>query len=160
MAKYKKGQSAYDAALDYLTPKDRTQREVEAHLDDCNYSEIEIINTIDALKANGLINDVRYAANFIESRLNTKPVSRQKLRQQLEGHFIGEDVINDVLMRVDDDTERVNAMAVAEKYYRQFSSLDSKERIRRVGLRLSSRGYSYDCIKIILDDLREREKND
>ncbi len=160
MAKYKKGQSAYDAALDYLTPKDRTQREVEAHLDDCNYSEIEIINTIDALKANGLINDVRYAANFIESRLNTKPVSKQKLRQQLEGHFISEDVINDALVRVDDDTERANAIAVAEKYYRQFSSLDSGERIRRVGLRLSSRGYSYDCIKIILDGLREREEND
>lgn len=160
MAKYKKGQSAYDAALDYLTPKDRTQREVEEHLDDCNYSEIEIINTIDALKANGLINDVRYAENFIESRLNTKPVSKQKLRQQLEGHFISEDVISDALMRVDDDAERANAMAVAEKYYRQFSSLDSVERIRRVGLRLSSRGYSYDCIKAILDELREREDND
>lgn len=160
MVKYKKGRSAYDAALDYLTPKDRTQREVEDHLDDCNYSEIEIISTIDALKANGFINDVRYAANFIESRLNTKPVSKQKLRQQLEGHFISEDVIEDALMRVDDDTERSNAMAVAEKYYRQFSSLDPRERIRRVGLRLSSRGYSYDCIKIILDDLREREKDD
>lgn len=160
MAKYKKGQSAYDAALDYLTPKDRTQREVEVHLDDCNYSEIEIISTIDALKANGLINDERYAANFIESRLNTKPVSKQKLRQQLEGHFISEDVIDDALVRVDDDTERANAIAVAEKYYRQFSSLDSSERIRRVGLRLSSRGYSYDCIKIILDGLREREEND
>lgn len=160
MAKYKKGQSAYDAALDYLTPKDRTQREVEVHLDDCNYSEIEIFSTIDALKANGLINDERYAANFIESRLNTKPVSKQKLRQQLEGHFISEDVIDDALVRVDDDTERANAIAVAEKYYRQFSSLDSSERIRRVGLRLSSRGYSYDCIKIILDGLREREEND
>lgn len=160
MAKYKKGQSAYDAALDYLTPKDRTQREVEVHLDDCNYSEIEIISTIDALKANGLINDERYAANFIESRLNTKPVSKQKLRQQLEGHFISEDVIDDALVRVNDDMERANAIAVAEKYYRQFSSLDSSERIRRVGLRLSSRGYSYDCIKIILDGLREREEND
>lgn len=160
MAKYKKGQSAYDAALDYLTPKDRTQREVEVHLDDCNYSEIEIISTIDALKANGLINDERYAANFIESRLNTKPVSKQKLRQQLEGHFISEDVIDDALVRVNDDMERANAIAVAEKYYRQFSSLDSSERIRRVGLRLSSRGYSYDCIKITLDGLREREEND
>lgn len=160
MAKYRKGQSARDAALDYLTPKDRTQREVEAYLDECNYSEMEIINTIDALKANGLIDDVRYAANFIESRLNTKPVSKQKLRVQLEGHFISEDVINDALMRVDDDMERANALAVAEKYYRQFSSLDSRERIRRVGLRLTSRGYSYDCIKSILNDLKESEDND
>lgn len=157
MVRYKKGQSAYDTALDYLTPKDRTQREVEAHLDECNYSEMEIINTVDALKANGLIDDVRYAADFIESRLNTKPVSKQKLRVQLEGHYISEDVINDALMRVDDDVERANALAVAEKYYRQFSSLDSRERIRRVGLRLSSRGYSYDCIKTILDGLKESE---
>ena len=52
MARVKQGQSAYDAALDYLTPKDRTQREVENYLDERNYSEIEVINTIERLKDN------------------------------------------------------------------------------------------------------------
>ena len=81
MARVKQGQSAYDAALDYLTPKDRTQREVENYLDERNYSEIEVINTIERLKDNGLIDDERYAKRFVETRLNTKPISRQKLRQ-------------------------------------------------------------------------------
>ena len=43
--------------------------------------------------------------------------------------------------------EGSNALAIAEKFYRQFSGLEEGERLRRVELRLSSRGYSYDCIK-------------
>lgn len=155
MTRIKKGQSAYDTALDYLTPKDRTQREVEAHLDDCNYSEIEIINTVERLKESGLIDDARYAANFIESRLNTKPVSKQKLKQQLEGHFINAETISNALINIDDEQELKNASEIANKYYRQFSKMEPQERIRRVGLRLSSRGYSYDSIRAVLEELKE-----
>ena len=147
MARVKQGQSAYDAALDYLTPKDRTQREVENYLDERNYSEIEVINTIERLKANGLIDDERYAKRFVETRLNTKPISRQKLRQQLEAHFIAPETISSALAYVSDEMEGSNALAIAKKFYRQFSGLEECERLRRVELRLSSRGYSYDCIK-------------
>ena len=74
-----KGASAYDEALYFLTPKARTVREVENRLDECNYSEGEIMAAIDRLRNNGLLNDEKFARDFIESRLNTKPVSRGKL---------------------------------------------------------------------------------
>ena len=76
-----KGASAYDEALYFLTPKARTVREVENRLDECNYSEGEIMAAIDRLRNNGLLNDEKFARDFIESRLNTKPVSRGKLRR-------------------------------------------------------------------------------
>ena len=71
-----KGASAYDEALYFLTPKARTVREVENRLDECNYSEGEIMAAIDRLRNNGLLNDEKFARDFIESRLNTKPGSR------------------------------------------------------------------------------------
>ena len=74
-----KGASAYDEALYFLTPKARTVREVENRLDECNYSEGEIMAAIDRLRNNGLLNEEKFARDFIESRLNTKPVSRGKL---------------------------------------------------------------------------------
>ncbi len=160
MAKIKKGKSAYDAALDYLTPKDRTQREIEIYLDGENYSEIEIINTVERLKNSGLIDDARYAENFIESRLNTKPVSKRRLMQQLEEHFIGQDIVADALTRIDEGMEYDNARRVDDKFYRQFSKLEEEERLKRVGLRLSARGYDYDCIKQIIGMLRERGELD
>ena len=92
-----KGASAYDEALYFLTPKARTVREVENRLDECNYSEGEIMAAIDRLRNNGLLNDEKFARDFIESRLNTKPVSRGKLRRQLREHFVENAVIDEAL---------------------------------------------------------------
>ncbi len=153
--KRRKGIGAYDEALDFLTPKARTVREMENHLDECDYSEIEVIQTVEKLRATGLLDDEKYASNFVESRLNTKPVSRQKLREQLSGHFIPDEIIDAALEAVDSETELANARSVAEKYFRQFSSLELTERLRRVGLRLTSRGYSFDDIKTVLSELTE-----
>lgn len=159
MTRIRQGRSAYDTALDYLTSKDRTVREIENRLDEGNFSETEISDTVEKLKKCGLIDDARYAHNFVESRLNTKPVSKQKLRMQLAGHFIDASLIDEALQEVSDETEYRNAAAVADKYYRQFSDLDEEERIRRVGKRLISRGYTYDCIKKILEELPVRNED-
>ena len=150
-----RGIGAYDEALDFLTPKARTVREMENHLDDCDYSEIEVMQTVEKLRAAGLLDDEKYAANFIESRLNTKPVSRRKLQEQLSGHLIPEEIIETALEAVGSDTELANARSVAEKYFRQFSSLELSERLRRVGLRLTSRGYSFEDIKTVLTELTD-----
>lgn len=158
MAKARQGKSAYDTALDFLTAKDRTVREIESRLDEGNYSEAEISDTVEKLKNCGLIDDARYARSFVESRLNTKPVSKQRLRMQLAGHFIDASLIDEALQGISDETEYGNAAAVADKYYRQFSNLDGDERLRRIEKRLVSRGYAYDCIKSVLDDIREREE--
>ena len=42
MTRIRQGRSAYDTALDYLTSKDRTVREIENRLDEGNFSETEI----------------------------------------------------------------------------------------------------------------------
>ena len=150
--------SAYDEALAYLTPKARTVREVENRLDECDHSEMEIFEAVERLKAAGLLDDKKYAEDFIESRLNTKPVSKMKLREQLLGHFIAPDTVDEALERVCAETELCNARAVAEKYFRQFAELELSERLRRVGLRLTSRGYSYDDVKTVLSELGEYDE--
>lgn len=152
----KRGASAYDTALYFLTPKARSVREVENKLDECDYSEMEIVQTVEKLVNAGLLNDEKYARDFVETRLNTKPVSRRKLREQLEGHFIPQAAIDEALSCVTDEVERDNARTVGEKYFRQFSSLELSERLRRVGLRLMSRAYDYDDVKSVLEDLADR----
>lgn len=48
-----KGASAYDEALYFLTPKARTVREVENRLDECNYSEGEIMAALTGCETTG-----------------------------------------------------------------------------------------------------------
>ena len=151
------GVSAYDTALGYLTPKARTVREVELKLDEGNYSEGEIMQTVDRLKEAGLLDDERYAHDFVESRLNTKPVSRFRLEEQLKGHHVPADIIDSVLGGLESGLELENAVAVAVKYLRQFERIeDEQEKLRRVYMRLKTRGYSHDTIMEALSEATER----
>lgn len=139
--------SAYDTALRFLTPKARTVREVELKLDEGCYSEGEIMQTVERLKDAGLLNDEKYASDFIESRLNTKPVSKFRLREQLRGHFVPDDIIDDALSSVPDDTELENAVELVDKYTRQFNGqCEGDELKKRVYSRLSTRGFSHETI--------------
>ena len=74
-----------DAALRFLA-RARTVREVERHLDACEYGEVEVYETVERLKDLGLLNDVTYAEEFVRTRLATKPISRAHLREQLLSH--------------------------------------------------------------------------
>ncbi len=149
--------SAYDTALRFLTPKARTVREVEMKLDEGDYSEGEIMQTIERLVSAGLLDDEKYARDFIESRLNTKPVSRFRLEQQLKGHYVPNDIIEAALDSLSGDTELENAVKTARKFYDQFQSIEDEEtRRRRVYLRLQTRGFSHDTIIRAIEAVTEK----
>lgn len=133
-----------DAALRYLGARARTAREIERHLDECQYGEVEIYEAVERLKELGLVNDLAFAQEFVRTRLATKPVSRAHLREQLLAHEVEQDAIDQALAQVDDYFEQRSAAAIAEKYARQYARLPDKERDEMVLRRLLSRGYSYD----------------
>ena len=58
-----------DAAFQFLTTKARTVREMEEHLDSMNYGEYEVYQAVERLKELEYLNDEKYAADFVETRL-------------------------------------------------------------------------------------------
>lgn len=147
MARRKKNNALMDAALAYLTPKARTVREMELHLDSCYFGEVEVYECVERLKELGYLDDARYAADFIESRLRTRPVSRRKLHEQLYNHKLPESIIDKALEAITDEMERENAAQTAAKYWRQFENLEDFDRKTRVMRRLMGRGYDFEAIR-------------
>ena len=133
-----------DAALRFLSARARTVREVERHLDDCQFGEVEVYDVVERLKELNLLNDVAYAEEFVKTRLATKPVSRARVREQLRAVEIDEHALELALQLVNDEQETQSATLVAQKYARQYAKLEPEERAEMVLRRLTSRGYSYD----------------
>lgn len=144
------GRTPMDAALRYLGARARTVREVERHLDSCEYGEVEVYETVERLKELGLVDDLAYANEFVRTRLATKPISRAHLREQLLAHEVEAQAIEQALLQLDDDAQRQSAISVAEKYTRQYARLTPEERNEMVLRRLLSRGYSYDDARAAL----------
>ena len=153
MKKKKTGKSAMDSALDYLTSRPRTVREMENYLDGQNYGEYEVYAAVERLKELKYLDDVRYAADFVSTRLATKPLSRRKLKEQLRTHYLSADDIDAAMKQVTDDVERRNAMAVTEKFYRQFEGLEEYDRRQRIVRRLAGRGYDFGVIRDSVEEL-------
>ena len=136
-----------DAAMRYLTSRARTKREMERYLDDCQYGEVEVMETVQRLEELNLIDDQAFAREFIRTRLNTKPVSRGHLKAQLKAHEVEEAAMEQALQEVCDQQEVENAVNVAKKYLRQLAGLPLEERENRTIRRLLARGYDYDTAK-------------
>lgn len=141
------GLSPMDCAMRYLTARDRTVSEMQTFLDGKEYGEADVDATIERLTELGLLDDRRYAQRFVETRLATKPISRRHLFEQLKGHGLSDADIDEALALVEEETERENALAVAQKFARQFSALEPEKRRERVLLRLQARGFSYDVAR-------------
>lgn len=140
-----------DEALRYLGYCARSVREVERHLDDCQFGEVEVMETVQRLEELNLLNDLQYAKDFVETRLAAKPVSRAHLREQLLAHELPRDVLDEALSAVTDEMEQSHACAVAEKYLRQLSALEARERTQRTLKRLLTRGFDYDTARNALE---------
>ncbi len=144
-------------AMKYLTYSARTVREMERHLDDCQYGEVEVYETVERLKELNLLNDTQYAEDFIRTRLSSKPVSRAHLKEQLRQHELPEDILEEALLAVDDSTEAENAYLVVKKYMEQLEKLPEEERSRKVIQRAISRGFGYGDVRRAMERYREEE---
>ena len=144
------GRAPMDAALRFLGARARTVREMERHLDACEYGEVEVYETVERLKVLGLLNDTVFAEEFVRTRLATKPVSRAHLRQQMIAHELEIDAVDRALSALDEEAESRGAVEIAGKYARQYARLQEEDRNEMVIRRLLSRGYSYDDARAAL----------
>jgi len=145
--------SPMDAALAYLAAKPRTAFEVARKLDSLDFGEADVDAVVARLVELGLVDDARYAEDFVSSRLASKPVSRAKLRDQLYSHRLASEHIDAALAAVDDAKDAENALLVAKKYARQFALLEEDERKLRVMRRLVGRGFGFNASKAALEKL-------
>ena len=146
------GRTPMDSALRFLGARARTIREVERHLDACEYGEVEVYETVERLKELNLLDDLAYANEFVRTRLATKPISRAHLREQMRAHEIEQEAMERALEQVDEEAQQRSAASVAEKYARQYARLPQEERDEMIIRRLLSRGYSYDEARAALGE--------
>lgn len=136
-----------DFALRYLGNRARTVREMELYLDEKQFGEADVMASIERLLELGLLNDEQFATDFVESRLRTKPISRNALLHQLTERKLPQELARDAVAQISDETEEENCLLVMKGFWSQLSYLPDRERIRRVYARALTRGYSYDTIR-------------
>lgn len=143
---------AFNRALRYLSYRARSEAEMRKYLSDKGFSDHISQTVIDRLKDERLINDPRFAQDWIDNRVSFRPRSQTQLRFELRNKGLSEDLIEDALQEADlDDIEL--ACAAGKKLVGRYARLDWLDFRQKLGAALARRGFSYETVRSVTRQL-------
>lgn len=145
-------------AMLLLEHMDRTEKGLSDRLRQAGFSKEATADAISYVKSYGYIDDARYAENYISYRMDSK--SRQKLLQELTAKGVDRETAAEAWERAAElhqPDERAVLRKSVEKKYAEGTELDEKEMRRLYGY-LARRGFSFDDIRSVLEEMDITEK--
>jgi regulatory protein len=131
---------AYQKALNYLSYRSRSEREVSDNLRKHKFPSDVIQEVIDRLRRNRLVDDHDFARIWVENRSDFRPRGRRALSVELHRKGIQKDIIDEVLQDLDEDEL---AFQAAIKQSRKYQGLDWEGFRKKMVAFLARRGFSY-----------------
>jgi regulatory protein len=149
------GDKAFQAALRYLEARPRSTAEVRQKLLRKDFAPEAIEAAIERLNELELLDDTAFARFWVENRQASRPRGVSALRDELRRKGIDTDVaatiLSDAALIGD---EAASAWKQARAALRKYAnSRDRKAFTRRMGSYLQRRGFTFDIIRPIVDQL-------
>jgi regulatory protein len=141
-------QRCHNAALYYLSYRQRSEAEIRQRLQRHGYDGEDIDKALVRLKEQGLVDDTAFAQFWRENRETFSPRSRRLTKLELKRKGLSSEIIEQVISEIDDQD---SAYRAALNRARRLSLTDYQEFRQRLGGYLGRRGFSYSIIKEITE---------
>jgi regulatory protein len=130
----------------FLSLRNRSEKEMRDYLDKKTQKITIIDNIIDRLKEEGLIDDKKFIAWWVEQRSYFKPKGPFVLKQELLQKGINRDLIDQYFEENKID-ELALAKQVLQKKQKTLTKFKKEEKFKKAIELLLRRGFSYDLAK-------------
>ncbi len=137
-----------------MTVRDRSIQELRERLAE-RFSEGEIQETLEYLEHMGYLDDLRFAANFVQYRNRQRPSGNFLLRFELRNKGIKESYIDQVLNT--DEVEYELALNLARHRLSNSGDVDGMVRVRRLYALLERRGFPSNVARRVVGELLDRD---
>lgn len=145
--------TAKERALNFLSYRDRSEKEMRTKLRQLGFEDGIIENTIDDLKRLKLIDDAKFATSFARSKLATKPMGAYLLRRELMQKGIENEVIEQTIENAYNENDQVEiAFRIAAQKLKNIKNLEETKKKKRVSDLLLRRGFNWDVVSQVLDE--------
>lgn len=147
--------NAYRAAVRILTKRAKSSGELRRKLREYKYDTDAIDWSIERLLDLGILNDEEYARMVVRSQLSRKPAGRRLLSGKLREKGINQSISDRILDEMLEDRDTLDdARKLAQQAARSISGRHDRDvRIRRISGRLARRGFDFDVIRKVVDEL-------
>ncbi len=147
--------NAYRAAVQVLTKRAKSSGELRRKLREYRYDSEAIEWSITRLTELGVLNDEEYARAVVRSQLSRKPAGRRLLAGKRREKGIDQVTTDLVLDEMLEDRDTIaDARKLAQQAARSISDRHERDvRVRRISGRLARRGFDFDVIRRVVDEL-------
>lgn len=139
--------SAFDAALNVLTFKARTTKEIKTKLKEKGYSANQIEETVTKLTYYNYLDDEAYALSYIKANACTK--GKKLILGELLNKGIDKSIILDCYEKLETD-EKDTIQSIFDKRFINYDMTDEKQK-RKVFSYFARRGFNYDSISSVIN---------
>lgn len=151
-------EKAFQKAVQFISVRPRSENEVSQRLKLKGVSPEVVAQVVDRLRQAGLLSDESFARNWVENRSAFRPRSARMLAMELRQKGVNDQIIQDSLP--DSEDEIALAHQAARRYVQRLHNLDWKTFQQRLGGFLMRRGFSYEVVKPIVQQLWEERPAD
>lgn len=138
-------------AYSFLAYKQRSKKELIKKLKLKKISDASIEKIVELLEKQKYLNDELFAGNFIEDKLNSRPIGKRLAKLKLSEKGIDKEVIEETLNKIySEDKEAEYAERVLEKYVKKVKYKDAADKKNKCYRYLISKGFDFDTVKKVL----------
>lgn len=151
--KFDEYQYAKKSALDFLSYRIRSVREITDKLRSKKISAGTIEKTIEHLEKLGLINDEEFAKLLVQSQTGKRPAGKSVIRQKLFQKGISKNVADKVIEELySSEKEKELMLEVFAKYQKKLTGQDKYARRKKMFEHLMRKGFDADLINELLNE--------
>ena len=144
--------SAREKAMDLLSAAEQTGGVLREKLSRY-YGEEAVEAAVRRMEELGLVNDLDYSRRFAADAVNLRCDPRRRSALELQKKGVPEEIIEEALTEVTEETETETACRLLEKQYREKLG-DRRER-DKVKAALQRRGFGYETIRTAMNRVTE-----
>jgi regulatory protein len=148
---------AINQAIRLLSYRPRSRREIQIRLERKDFPSEAIESALEHLVEQGYVDDQEFAQYWIENRAENRPRGKRLIASELRQKGVPKEVVDEAIKEADID-ELDDALKIARKRSEQLSGLDHVVWQRRMTGFLQRRGFAWETIRTVLDELR-RERD-
>lgn len=146
---------AFEYAVRFLGHRPRSIREIRRRLKRRDVEDVVIDHVIERLESLGYVDDLEFARWWVRNREQFKPRGPMALRAELREKGINNAFIDQAITELVDPLD--SARKAAQKKASSYRRTDDITFRRRMTGYLSRRGFDYDTVRTVIDELLDEE---
>lgn len=150
-------QKALEIAWRFIEYAPRTEYEVRQRLSRAEFDDAVVEAVMENVRRSGLVDDVRYACDWVEERAGLRCIGRTRILNELAKKGISREVAEEAVETLPLEVEVDAAQYAARKHCAGRDLTDYRER-GRLSAFLKRRGYNWDVVQQVIAALLANEQ--